>query len=212
MNLKQYVPAIFLVAFAFAMGWYVGTVPDSGNSFHENYRNPAAIHSDYDFFELVGNELTYKTKLRLYDDIEVSLKDGQYGVSLGNFVVKGEGGQREFACGFYDEVEIVFRAEGMAESGHIPELTVTGLCQVSDRIDRLAPVWIPIEKIANEKPGDMDIQYPDSPNLSFRNIGSQWAQEWYIYSVRLFNGAVETRSLEVIYLESSKGPIYRFEL
>lgn len=194
------------------VGWYLGTSPSGGGLALLEKRNPAGISSVYDFSRLDGEELEEKSKYRLFEEVKIFSSGESVGIEIGNFVVKGQDNVPEFACGYYSEVSLVFRADGMASNGQVPEMTIKDTCYVASNVNRLRPFWIPLKRILSERPGDADFQYQDFSPVSMRNIGEEWPKNWYLHSVKLNNPEFSDRQIEADHVVSGKGPIYRIDL
>lgn len=172
-----------------ALTSFDGVIYVSHDRFSAQRRDPAAIRRDLDFSRLDGAELITASQRRLVTAARVILENGELGVELGHFVTRGPDRGRQLACDFYDRVEITFEAEGVAEGGDKPVMKVDGPCRTGADITRIEPIWIPIGKILNEKPADMELSYADHEDLSFRfdDMTDHWPKHWVMKSVRLYN-------------------------
>lgn len=189
-----------MFGFRAAVSSFDGVIYISQDSLSPMKRNPAAIRRDLDFSRLDGAELITASQKRLVTAARIVLEDQDMGVELGNFVTRGDDGSRQLACDFYDRIELSFEAEGLAESGDKPTMKVSGPCLTSRDITRVEPVWIPVVKILNERPSNMDVTFSDDDkevNLSFAHMGAQWPQRWSLHSVRLFNDAEPGREVSI---------------
>ncbi len=212
MKFKHTIPIFILLMATFAVGWYLGTSPAPSRLSTMEMRNPAGINNNYDFSNLVGQELAEKSRWRLFADVKILKNEEVIGIELGHFVVRGDDNERQFACGYYSHVTLVFYADGMASNGHVPEMIVQNDCAVSGNVNRLEPIWIPTKRIFSERPGDADFQFTDFATVSMRNIGEEWPTTWYLHSIRLDNPDYSERVIESDHISSGKGPIYNFDL
>lgn len=161
-------------------------------------RVPAAIRRDLDFSKLDGAELITASQKRLVTAAKVILQEDELGIELGHFVTRGETGRSQLACDFYDRVTLRFEAEGIAENGVKPIMEIDGPCRPDQDITQIAPIWVPVAKILNEKPADMDLSY-DADGVAFRfaKMGSEWPLRWSLQSVRLYNGEETGREVSI---------------
>lgn len=170
----------------------------SDNQLHSNSRIPAAIRRDLDFSMLDGAELITASQKRLVTAARVVLQQDELGIELGHFVTRGSTGKSQLACDFYDRVTLRFEAEGIADSGEKPVMEVDGACRPAQDITRIAPIWLPVARILNERPSDMDLGYEeDGPKFRFAHMGGEWPMHWSLQSVRLYNGSEPGREVNI---------------
>lgn len=170
----------------------------SSGELSTNSRVPAAIRRDLDFSKLDGAELITASQKRLVTAARVILQDDELGIELGHFVTRGTTGKSQLACDFYDRVTLRFEAEGIAESGDKPVMEIDGPCRPAQDISQIAPIWVPVARILNERPNDMDLKYGDQGvEYRFVHIGSEWPMRWALQSVRLYNGAETGREVNI---------------
>ena len=163
-----------------------GVIYISNSQILEKNRNPAAIRKVFDFSQLEGSALKMRSQRRLIEEANITSEKGRVSIELGHFVTKGEGNRKIFACDFYERVNLTFKAEGMATSGEIPTLRVEGPCKVSADLNKISLISIPVARILNEKPSDMDLNYDQSSvSFHFENMGHSWPKNWILKSVRL---------------------------
>jgi hypothetical protein len=153
-------------------------------------RDPAAIRRTYDFSGLDGSALAKAQKMRLLSGAKVVREKSDVGVELGHFVLKGEGGEKTFACQKYEKVSMTFAGDGSAINGELPRMEVEGLCEMSADINSISPLWIPVAKILGEPVADGEFSFMEGRPISvrFANVSDQWPKMWQLQSVRLFNG------------------------
>jgi hypothetical protein len=192
---------LFLAA---AFGWWVSWSSKGGSPDQfvdmgfSGSRDPAAIRKSYDFSELDGLALSQATKQRLIAGARVLKEEAQIGIELGHFVVKGEGGEKTFACNKYSTVILQFEGDGMAVAGDKPSMEVEGACEISADINRISPLWIPVAKILGEPvaEGEFDFRDPNPIKVRFANVSDQWPNAWVLKSVQLKSDSGEGVSLE----------------
>jgi len=191
--------ALFFLG-GFVVSWYSKQFPDADSVtiVSNSSRDPAAIKKTYDFSHLEGSALNYAAKRRLLDGVKMIQDDKDIGVELGHFVIRGEGGQKEFACQRYSKIVLSFDGDGVAVGGELPKMEVEGKCEISPDINNIAAVWIPVSKILGEPvaDGEFDFQEGHPAKLKFSNVSDQWPKTWMLRSVRLVdpsgaNGDVE---------------------
>jgi hypothetical protein len=190
--MKQFI-TFFGIAFCFACGflitWYSHEFPDqdSVTIVNKSSRDPAAIKKTYDFSHLEGSALNYAAKQRLLDGAKVIQEDKDLGVELGHFVIRGEDGQKAFACQRYSKVVLGFEGDGVAVGGELPQMEVEGNCEISSDINSIAAVWIPVSKIIGEPvaDGEFDFREGHVAKLKFFNVSDQWPKTWMLRTVKL---------------------------
>ena len=164
-----------------------------------NWRNPAAIRKSYDFSKLSGPAFEIAGQKRLLRDMKVTLQGEKVGIELGHFVVKGEDGNKTFACEFYDRVQFEFIGEGVAESGELPQMVLEGPCEISKNINRMEPVWLPIEKMRKLSPANLKGHFfaDEKVSISLNHVSYAWPPSWRLRGLKIFNQVNTQRVLEV---------------
>lgn len=197
---KLTIVAVFLVstgvAFYFAAGpghgvYYVKYMKD---------RNPAAIRKDLDFSIYESSERLSASQKRLIEGAKVYEKEDQVGIELGQFLTKSKDDRRLLACDVYDKISMQFEGEGIMEGGEKPALELEGGCQTNfSDISKIAAIWIPVKKITEGRPVDMDLAFPEMAGVQFRfqNMGSAWPQAWVLKSVRLYNESDPSQEVRI---------------
>lgn len=192
---KMTLTITMLFVISFAAGWWLLQVSWQGKS-HINVaqvqrldRDPAAINQVFDFSTLRGTALSEALKKRLLQGAEFLRKDQRLGIKLGHFVVSGPNGRRIFACARYDKIVVIFRAQGMAVNGKRPQMRVVSDCRISKNVNETATIWVPVDRVRNEKPTEMRLDYMlDLPvSLTFKNLFGSWPKSWELVSIELYN-------------------------
>jgi hypothetical protein len=162
-------------------------------------RDPAAIKKTYDFSHLEGSALNYAAKQRLLDGVKMIKDKKDIGVELGHFVIRGEDGQKAFACQRYSKIILTFEGDGVAVGGELPRMEVEGNCEISSDINSIAAVWIPVSKIIGEPvaDGEFDFREGHPSKLKFANVSDQWPKTWMLRSVKLVDPAGTNGELAV---------------
>lgn len=167
-------------------------------------RDPAAIKKVYDFSHLQGSALAYATKQRLLEGAKAIRQDQDISVELGHFVIRGETGEKEFACQRFSKVVMSFEGEGVATAGSLPQMEVEGQCEISNDINTMAAVWIPVSRILGEPATDWEFDFREGrpTKLKFLNVSENWPRIWRLKSVQLIDptgvyGEVSIPSQEV---------------
>lgn len=185
-----------LMAF-FIIGLYiVGLSPNSKfelPGFHQSSstisRDPAAIRKNYDFSMLEGSALESASKQRLLSGAKIIELGEEIGVELGHFVVRGENGEKSFACQKYSQIALIFSGEGMAVNGELPTMEVEGNCEASADINSISPLMIPIAKILGETVAEGEFNFREGQNrtVKFSHVSDQWPRTWHLQAVRLYD-------------------------
>lgn len=152
-------------------------------------RDPAAVRQIYDFSNLSGNELSQAMKKRILSGANIVREQSSLGIELGHFALAKITGEKTLACQEFEKVILRFEADGVAVSGERPVMEVEGACEFSSDMTKISPVFIPIEKILAEKPGDGEYQYREgrAVTLRFQGMPEEWPTRWLLTSVRLMN-------------------------
>lgn len=185
--------SVFFFALIFAaFGWWVSWSSKESPDFYvdsgfSGSRDPAAIRRSYDFSELDGVALSQATKQRLVAGARLLKESAQTGIELGHFVVRGQSGQKTFACHKYSRVLLEFEGDGVAVAGEKPQMEVEGACEISADINRISPLWVPISKILGEPvaEGEFDFRDPHPIKVRFSHVSDEWPSTWILQSVRL---------------------------
>src|SRR5690606_3697113 len=69
------------------------------------------------------------------------------GLHWGQFLVRNGSGAKVYACEKYPKLELTLQAEGVAYSGEIPTLIVSGPCLSSDDGHSILPFMIPLRNL-----------------------------------------------------------------
>jgi hypothetical protein len=208
--MKALYPALALAG-AFCLGifmhWYSREFPREVSETvitKASTRDPAAIKKVYDFSHLEGSALDFAAKQRLLDGAKIIHDKKDIGVELGHFVIKGEDGQKVFACQRYSRVVLSFEGDGVAVSGDLPKMEVEGTCEISKDINSIAAVWIPVSRILGEPvaDGEFDLREGHPAKLKFANVSDQWPRTWMLKSLKLIdptgaNGEVSVPTSEL---------------
>lgn len=180
---------VFFSAAGFGWSW-----ANHGRQFNvmvysANRREPASIGREFDFSKLEGSALIKASKERLLNDLHVIRAHSAIGLQLGHFAMLGDDHQRQFACDYYDRIELSFRAEGMATNGKAPTMNVDSPCEISTEVHLISPVWIPVDEILKRNPGDKTLSFEKFRKLkiSFQGISFMWPKDWALIAVRLYN-------------------------
>ncbi|MCC7405300.1 MAG: hypothetical protein IT288_12955 [Bdellovibrionales bacterium] len=163
-------------------------------------RYPAAVRKVFDFSHLEGSALALASQQRLLSDARVVALSGQdVGIELGHFITRGAEGGKQFACHAYDRVELTFFAEGVADAGERAAMVIEADCRIGEDINKIAAIAVPVSKILQESPGDLELQYlEENPvTIQFHHVVGQWPKEWSLSSVKLYNQTVHGQELVI---------------
>ncbi|MDZ4660281.1 MAG: hypothetical protein SGJ18_01545 [Pseudomonadota bacterium] len=176
-------------------------------------RNPANMDAQNDLSSFQGEELESRTKSILLDNVRVTKDQSgeNFGVEIGHFVVRGDGDEKEFACGYFERVTLIFRGEGIATSGHPPEMIVSANCEVSKNINRLKALWIPFVKIRDQQASDFIVTFDGYPKIEFKHMSGDWPVTWYLHTVRLDSEQFPERMIEADMESAGKAVLYQLD-
>jgi hypothetical protein len=193
-----------ILAFTVGFGWQLAGIMDRAAeqvaaNFSHSERHPAEMSKDFDFSMMSGPALKKASHKRLMEDVRLIMQDDQVGVELGHFVVKNKDGDKKFACQYYDRVELKFAAQGMAVNGQVPYLVVEGKCQMSKKIDRIEPLWLPLVELKAMEPRNLRNYFFSEEKVftSIYNVGDVWPQNWQLQAVRVFHQSENDREIAV---------------
>ena len=197
--------AAAVFAIAMIAGLYSGTKSWKGVVYmtegtrFQNGRTPAAIKRELDFSKLDGAELITATQKRLVTAARTISRDGLVGVELGHFVTRDSNGQRRLACDTsYNRITLRFEADGIASAGEKPMMEIDGPCQASMKdVASIEPIWIPVSKLLDTKPVDMDVDFHEGVKFRFHNMNMVWPVSWNLLSVRLYNNVEAGREVNI---------------
>jgi len=154
----------------------------------------------YDLSELSEKEFLKAFKMATIRGLRVHKAAGAVGISLGLFQVKNESGAKVYACEKYPNLEITLQADGVANSGNIPTLTVRGPCIASDEGTHILPLTIPLKGLHQKLRENPNYQVSlgdrgESFVISAQDLYSDyWPPEWNVVGVKLSN---EQESLQI---------------
>ncbi len=153
-------------------------------------RTPAAVPQHLDLSNLQGTSLTLASRDRLFSHARLIKENEVTGIELGNFLVKSDTGEKNFACHTYQRIQLKYQAVGEAVSGEIPEMSIEGPCLMSDNVNTLKPLWIPQSRLIATHPHDYAIDYEEhgvQMNFQFKNMGNSWPEQWVLLGARLYD-------------------------
>lgn len=186
-----------LFCFCFVVGYSI--IHYTSSDAYIISRDPAAIGRIYDFSNLKGEELRTAVKQRLLAGFGVEKRDDERGISVGHFVFIDSNGVKKFACQEYNKISMTFVADGVATAGEQPTMQVEGACEFSGEVSKINPLWIPVNKILNEKPLDGEVQFNQTNPITmrFNGLPGEWPKTWILKSVDLKkDNSSETMSVE----------------
>lgn len=153
-------------------------------------RGPAAVRRAYDVSELQGLALSKKINERVVGASHLLRRDDAVGIELGQFVTEDSESKKLLACSVYDRIDLVFRAQGVAVNGEVPEMRVSGDCRTNpDDIQMMRPIWVPVNEVLKAPTSLQQFSFHDAEpvNLEFTNVGDDWPKQWVLHSLRLYN-------------------------
>jgi hypothetical protein len=174
----------------------------ASNTFNSESRSPASIQKVFDFSYLQGSALLSAAKDRLSSSIFIVTSDDKSHVTitLGNYVLKSDSSQRDFACGFYDRLTFLFEAEGMSVDGEKPTLSIESGCEVGSNINFLNPITVPIAKLKSEAPTNTEFKFFDSRTPTKIQLSANlqsWPTKWVLTEVKMTHSTFSTRVLDL---------------
>ncbi|QDK39411.1 hypothetical protein [Bdellovibrio sp. NC01] len=175
---------LFVVCFAVGYSYLRYTT----DSFSIN-RDPAAIRTNFDFSNLTGDSLHEAVKQRLVAGFEMKRSADGMGLGLGHFVFRDDAGEKKLACQEFGKVTMTFEAEGVSVGGDKPTMEIEGRCEYSNDMTKINPLYLPVAKILNEKPGDGEFNFNEghAVTVRFANLPEDWPRTWLLKSVKLNN-------------------------
>jgi len=147
----------------------------------------------YDLSELSEHEFSRAFKSVTIHGLKVERDSGRVGIALGLFQVKSDAGAKVYACEKYPNLEIILQADGVANSGNIPTLTVRGPCIASDDGTHILPLEIPLKGLHQKLRENPNYQIPmgdrgESFVISAQDLYSDyWPSDWNVVGIKLSN-------------------------
>jgi hypothetical protein len=162
----------------------------------------------YDLSELSEPEFLKAFKTAMIRGLQVNKSSRGVGISLGIFQVKNDSGAKVYACEKYPNLEIILQADGVANSGNIPTLSVRGPCMVSDDGRRILPLEIPLKGLPQKLRENPNYQVAlgdrgESFVISAQDLYSDyWPTDWNVVGIKLSNDqeVLEIDGYEIISL------------
>ena len=198
-SLKKLIASSIFFLSAFVGVFYISNQFES-NIEQASRRDPAAIRKSYDFSTLNGSALNSAARARLLEGATVTQQKDFIGIEFGHFVVKSAQGQKTFACQEYNQIQMIFEADGFAVSGERPQMTVIAPCQMSQNdINKIEVIRIPVASIVSEKVGDGDFTFNQGQNITvqFAYMPDQWPVQWHLKSLNLKNDSQNVSELMI---------------
>ena len=158
-------------------------------SVSENFeiaRDPASIDGKIFQISTLSNaqikaQLTQKMKVR-------STTEGKKSIQFSGF--------SSALCKIYPEIEMEFKAEGIAIAGEPPIMKVIAPCRVGQDPSEIAAIFLPIEKILSEKPRNAQYKFPNyDAQVEFTNAPDEWPRDWILTKVLFKNNSGNNRSI-----------------
>lgn len=155
--------------------------------------------SYFDLSEFEGKEFNKAFKTALVQGLQVHRAHGSLGLSWGLFLIKNDSGSKVYVCEKYPNMEIVLKAEGVANSGNIPTLVLRGPCLSSDDGQKIRPWTIPLQGLYKNLRENPIWRVPlegrdESFVISAQYHYNEWPEAWNVVQLKLYN---ETESLEI---------------
>lgn len=197
--MQRFFSVFGLFAVCFMTGYFV--LKFQTDEFGIN-RDPAAIRGNFDFSNLQGEKLNLAIKQRLLSGLELRKSESGTGIGLGHFVFLDQRGEKRLACQEFGKVSLIFEAEGVSVAGEKPEMEIQGRCEFSPDMAKINPLFLPIAKIVDERPGDGEFQFNEGSAVSvrFANVPEEWPKTWILKSVKLSND----KSSQALVIESDE--------
>lgn len=190
---------VILIFFAMiTFGYWMASKNQSINQ----VRVPASIPRQkvFDFSRLESTDLDRAARHAMMNGLHAVMKNNNYGVSIGHFIMKDDRGQSLQACEYFGKLEITFEAQGIAVNGERPSLKVEGPCLGSESLARTQPLWIPVGEIRNQKPGDIEVNFQGQKEVTIttKNIPhAAWPSHWVLSQLKLVHSEGTHREISV---------------
>jgi hypothetical protein len=198
--------AVFF-AFCLSVGLYVNNRSWNGLVFVYvgEQRAPAAVRSITEYQAIDHKALFRTVQSQLMAFADVQKHDGVLAVQLGHPILTGKNGGREFGCevqdhtGVYNRVQLVFMGTGVSESGEAPTMTVDARCRSERDLNRLEPIFIPMNLVLQNAPKNQKLNYggTDGVQISFDAMPGSWPENWVLWTVRFYRADAPEESMTV---------------
>jgi hypothetical protein len=153
----------------------------------------------FDLSELSGRDFQKAFKIALVQGLQVQKNSQGLGLALGLFFVQGGNGSKVYACDKYPNIEITLKAEGVANSGNIPTMSIRGPCLASDDGLKIQALAIPLRDLYKNLRDNSMWRVPlgnrgDSFMISAQHLYNEWPIYWNLVEIKLYN---DQESLEI---------------
>lgn len=184
--MRKFGSVVGLFTLCFALGY---GLLKSNTEEYQIQRDPAAIRGKFDFSDLRGHQLQNAVKARLLTGLQLKKSPEGTGIGLGHFVFVNAKNEKRLACQEFQKVSLNFEAEGMSVGGDKPQMEIQGECVSTPDLSGINPLFVPVAKILNERPGDGEFQFNEGRKLTvrFENVPEAWPKLWLLKSVKLIN-------------------------
>ena len=165
-------------------------------------RGPASIEKVFDFSYLEGDALLVAARDRVASSLVVSSSDDKTSVTLnfGNFVTINERKEREFACGFYDQIVFAFEADGVSVNGEKPLLVIQSGCEVGANLNELLPIRLSVSKLTSQPSNNSELKFFENRQpltVQLSNASPEWPKKWILIDLKLSNSKISSRILHI---------------
>lgn len=168
---------------------------------HDRSRSPASIQKVFDYSYLEGDALKTAVNQRVVNSMNINKTESDdVEIQMGNFVLKDDHNEKDFACGYYDQVALTFEAEGVSVDGEKPTLVVESGCEIGGDVNTLTPIKLPVHQLKAQKPGNTDYKFFNAKSpvtVHSSNPAADWPDTWVLTDVKLTNSQVYSRVLHI---------------
>jgi hypothetical protein len=141
-----------------------------------NDRTPASIAS-----HLLAN-LNYK---KLFETVVVFKSLDAQGVEFGAHFTPNSNKTLDFICNVYPNMELHFKAEGMAVSGEIPKMILRGPCVKHKTKEKIEALRFNANTIMSTTPKDKTLKsVQNNVHIDFYDLSDSWPPTWLLTEIR----------------------------
>lgn len=113
------------------------------------------------------------------------------GIRLGHFLLKGSGEKAVSVCEQYPTMDIIFAADGIANSGEIPQMIVRGPCLPEAERKHIEALPVPFQEFLSQPISQKAFKFSlsntsDTVSLFFNHVFDFWPTEWTWVGIRLY--------------------------
>lgn len=102
-------------------------------------------------------------------------------------------------CKTYENVQLVFTAEGVSVGGEPTQMKIKSPCEAAQDPAEMASIRIPVEKIMNEHPKDAEFSFAGyNSKFTFSKSADEWPHVWVLSSFEFLSVAGKSKLVKLL--------------